>query len=56
MNKREFIEQFVLNRAHADRQTDAPFWVRQADAAWELLNQIAPYVPDYTKADNINNT
>lgn len=49
MHKREFIEQFVLNRATADRQTDAVFWVREAEKAWELLNEIAPYVPTYIK-------
>jgi hypothetical protein len=42
MTKREFIMQFVLNRAHADRQTDAPFWVNQANAAWDKLNELAP--------------
>lgn len=49
MEKREFIEKFVLNRATADRQTDAVFWVRQAESAWDLINTIAPYKPTYTK-------
>ena len=49
MDKREFIMRFVLNRATADRQTDAVFWVDQAEKAWELLNKIAPYTPVYTK-------
>lgn len=42
MTKREFIMQFVLNRATADRQTDAPFWVDQADKAWQALERVAP--------------
>lgn len=42
MTKREFIMQFVLNRATADRPTDAPFWVDQADKAWQALEKVAP--------------
>ena len=42
MDKREFIIHFVLNRATADRMTDAPFWVDQANAAWKAMEKIAP--------------
>lgn len=44
MTKREFIMQFVLNRATADRQTDAPFWVDQANKAWTEIEKVAPGV------------
>lgn len=51
MTKREFIEQFVLNRAAAGGiTTDGTYWVTQAEKAWELINTIAPYQPVYTKA------
>lgn len=50
MEKREFIEQFVLNRASAGHiSTDGTYWVSQAEKAWELINTIAPYKPNYTK-------
>lgn len=39
MTKREFIIQFVLNRATADRQTDALFWVDQAEKAWTKIEE-----------------
>ena len=52
MTKREFIQQFVLNRAAAGHiATDAVYWVMQAEKAWELLNEIAPYVPTYANPD-----
>ena len=50
MEKREFIEQFVLNRASAGGiTTDGIYWVTQAEKAWELINTIAPYQPVYTR-------
>lgn len=43
MNKREFIIQFVLNRASAGGvSTDGIHWVSQAEKAWEELNAVAP--------------
>lgn len=52
MTKREFIEQFVLNRASAGHiTTDGVYWVTQAEKAWDLINTIAPYQPDYTRND-----
>lgn len=52
MTKREFIEQFVLNRALAGSvSTDGVYWVTQAEKAWDLINTIAPYQPDYTRND-----
>lgn len=52
MEKREFIIQFVLNRASAGGvPTDVGHWVTRAETAWELINTIAPYQPDYTRTD-----
>lgn len=43
MSKREFIIQFVLNRASAGGvATDGVYWVKQAENAWSELNKIAP--------------
>ena len=43
MTKREFIIQFVLNRASAGNvKTDGIYWVSQAEKAWNELNLIAP--------------
>lgn len=42
MTQREFIMQFVLNRATADRQTDALFWVDEANKAWKAMEKIVP--------------
>lgn len=43
MTKRDFIIQFVLNRASAGHiTTDGVQWVMSAEKAWELIQESAP--------------
>lgn len=45
MTKREFIMQFVLNRATADMRTDGVYWVDQAEKAWYEIEERTRFTP-----------
>lgn len=51
MSKREFIMQFVLNRATADVATNPIAWVIAANEAWNEISKIAPPSPSFGRSN-----
>lgn len=52
MSKREFIMQFVLNRAAAGNIATSPqAWVIAANEAWNEISKIAPPSPSFGRSN-----